>query len=249
MGHGVDDFHALLTGVERIGSDVVCFRACCPDIARKVKPGQFVLLRDPEWGLDPLLMRPFAVSGVFGDGIEILFQIVGRGTMMLSKKTPGDAIVVRGPMGSGFLPPTSIPVYVAGTLGVAPLLFARERFGSGRFFLGVPSEKWADFSLWVKGRCPELELFSDDGSLGIKGTALNGIGVDPEGISVMACGPIPMLAAMAKLNLGDCQISMESRMACGIGACSGCVIETVNGLRRVCADGPVFRLDEVIWNG
>nr|WP_321503769.1 dihydroorotate dehydrogenase [uncultured Dethiosulfovibrio sp.] len=248
MGRGVDDYSAVLTSVELIGEDVVYLRAKCPELACEVEPGQFILLRDPAWGLDPLLMRPFAVAGVIGDDIEILLQVVGKGTEMLAQRKPGDPLVVRGPMGRGFSKPSSSPVYVAGTLGSAPLLFARDRFGAGRFVLGVPNDRWESFVMWLKRRCPELEVFSDDGSLGTKGNSLKGLNPE-DGISVMACGPGPMMAAMANMGLKDCQVSMESRMACGIGACSGCVIETSSGKKRVCADGPVFDLQEVVWNG
>lgn len=248
MGRGVDDYSAILTSVELIGEDVVYLRAVCPEIAASVEPGQFILLRDPSWGLDPLLMRPFAVAGVVGDEIEILLQVVGRGTKMLSERSPGDPLIVRGPMGRGFSAPEAAPVYVAGTLGSAPLLFARDRFGAGRFILGVPGSSWAPFVRWLQERCPEVEVFSDDGSLGEKGNALKGL-TPGDDVSVMACGPGPMMAAMVPLNLKDCQISMESRMACGMGACSGCVIDTKSGKKRVCADGPVFQVQEVVWNG
>lgn len=248
MGRGVDDYSAVLTSVELICDDVLYLRASCPEVAKGIDPGQFILLRDPSWGLDPLLMRPFAVAGVIGDDIEILLQVVGKGTERLVNRKVGDPLIVRGPMGRGFSAPSSSPVYVAGTLGAAPLLFARDRFGVGRFIMGVPNSGWGNFVHWMEKRCPELEVFSDDGSLGTKGNALKGL-PPGEDVSIMACGPGPMLAAMAKLGLGDCQVSMESRMACGIGACSGCVIDTLSGKKRVCADGPVFDLQEVVWNG
>lgn len=247
MGRGVDDYSAVLTSVELICEDVLYLRASCPEVVRDMEPGQFILLRDPSWGLDPLLMRPFAVAGVVGDEIEILIQVVGKGTEMLMGRKAGDAVIVRGPMGRGFTAPSSTPVYVAGTLGAAPLLFARDHFGAGRFVLGIPNSGWASFAHWIEKRCPELEVFSDDGSLGTKGNALKGL--DPsQDVSVLACGPGPMLAAMSKLGLDDCQVSMESRMACGVGACCGCVIDTLSGKKRVCADGPVFDLKEVVWN-
>lgn len=245
----MDDFDGILTEVRRIGGNVLSFRILCPHIAGAVEPGQFVFIRDPLWGLDPFLMRPFAVSGVFGGNIEVVFQIAGKGTSMLSRKSEGESLTVRGPAGHGFLPPVSRPVYLAGTLGAAPLLFARERFGPGKFVLGVPDAGWSRFFDWAADRCPELELFSDDGSVGKRGTPLDAVDPGRKGISIMACGPAPMLRAISELNPEDCQVSMESRMACGIGACSGCVVETVNGLRRVCVDGPVFRLEEMVWHG
>lgn len=248
MGSGVDDYSVVLTSVELIGDDVLYLRILCPEVAEVIEPGQFILLRDPAWGLDPLLMRPFAVAGASEKEIEVLLQVVGKGTELLSKRKTGDPLVLRGPMGRGFALPKSSPVYVAGTLGSAPLLFARDRFGAGRFILGVPNSSWEPFVQWLEKRCPELEVFSDDGSLGSKGYALKGLNTEDE-VSVMACGPGPMLAAMSRLGLKDCQVSMESRMACGLGACSGCVIDTSSGKKRVCADGPVFDLQEVIWNG
>lgn len=247
MGGSVDDFLCRITARETIGKDVLYLRISCQAIADSISPGQFILLRDPAWGMDPLLMRPFAVSGVFGDELEVLIKLVGRGTSLLSMRSIGDELVVRGPMGRGFSIPDGFPIYVAGTLGAAPLLFARQTFGIGRFVLGVPDDRWVPFATYLAARCPELEIYSDDGSIGVRGTALNGI-EKGEIRPILACGPMGMMAAMRKISPRSCQVSLESRMACGIGACCGCVVDTVKGKRRVCADGPVFELEEVIWN-
>jgi dihydroorotate dehydrogenase electron transfer subunit len=247
MSGNVDDFPCKITAREMVGEDILSVRVRCPSIAESIYPGQFVLLRDPSWGMDPLLMRPFAVSAVYGEDLELLIKLVGRGTSLLAERSVGDDLVVRGPMGRGFSSPESSPIYVAGALGAAPLLFARQVFGVGRFVLGVPGEGWGPFVDYLEARCPEMEVFSDDGSIGARGTALDGL-EKGESHPVYACGPMGMMAAIVKLEPLSCQVSLESRMACGIGACCGCVIETIQGKRRVCADGPVFSLEEVVWN-
>ena len=246
-----DDYSATLVSTRIIGDDVCWMELECSEIAASAEPGQFVLLRDPKWGRDPLLMRPFAVAGVNGNNVEVLFRILprGKGTRRLSEVSVGEKLVLRGPMGRGFDKPEINPVYLAGALGIAPLLFAMQRFGNGVSILGVPGRGWEDFTDWVLSRYPDTMIYSDDGSIGNHGNALDGLfSLDYANCHVMACGPNGMLAALTGRGLSSCQVSLEKRMACGMGACCGCVVNTVAGKKRACVDGPVFDLEEVIWN-
>ncbi|PIE54783.1 MAG: dihydroorotate dehydrogenase [Dethiosulfovibrio peptidovorans] len=244
----VDDRLVTVIKQERAGEGVYALSLHCPSASVSAIPGQFVLIRDPSWGMDPLLMRPFAVAGVWEDRLEVVYRTVGRGTERLSRCLPGDELLLRGPVGRGFRAPASPPIYVAGTLGVAPLLFARQIFGGGRFILGVPDASWAPFVRWVLERCPEVEVFCDDGTIGTKGSALRGMS-SGESSPILACGPMGMMTAMSSMDLVDVQVSLENRMACGIGACCGCVTAAEYGHLRVCAQGPVFDLKELRHHG
>ena len=142
---------------------------------------------------------------------------------------------------------------VAGTLGIAPLLFLRERLGGfEKLFLGVGNASWKDFADWVAARAPETVLYSDDGSIGRKGFSIAGLeGEDLSGVSLVCCGPNPMMKALYQKYgqaCDDIQVSLEKRMGCGYGGCYGCVVDTVTGRRRICIDGPVFQAREVKWD-
>ena len=161
---------------------------------------------------------------------------------------------MRGPVGGAFAKAVhGRTIAVAGTLGVVPLMFLRERTGAfSKMCLGVGSAAWKDFADWVIERIPETELYSDDGSIGKKGFSIAGLeGIDLSDVSIVCCGPNPMMKA-AYIKYGsacdDIQVSLEKRMGCGMGGCYGCVIDTTTGRRRICIDGPVFKAEEVDWD-
>jgi len=134
-------------------------------------------------------------------------------------------------------------------MGVAPLLFAHQVYG-GRLVLGVKDGSWKGLCDWVRDSLKgEVSLFSEDGSIGEKGTALDGaLYYSYPSSEVWACGPKEMLFALYRALKGKVKGifgSIEERMACGIGGCYGCSMETPRGMRRVCVDGPVFDLKEV----
>ncbi|MCL5256639.1 MAG: dihydroorotate dehydrogenase electron transfer subunit [Chloroflexi bacterium] len=228
-------------------------------IVTGASPGQFVHLLCSET-YDPLLRRPFSFHRVnMGNRtVSLLYQVVGRGTDWLSHRTAGQALDALGPLGNGFRLQHSTKrlLLLGGGIGQAPLLAAAEEaVGRGVevvYAAGARSVKW----LLPVGFLPdevEYRVVTDDGSSGAKGivtdllTELLGW---PD--QVFACGPEPMYQAMASiarttgLRRGVVQISLEQRMACGVGACYSCVAETRRGLKKVCKDGPVFDLSEVI---
>lgn len=251
----IGDYTARLRANEKISEGVFHLTFECPEVARCAEPGNFVLAQALRSSA-PLLRRPLGVldadarEGTF----EVLFRVVGQGTALLSGMPAGSSLSLRGPVGGSFAPAAKGKVWaVAGTLGVAPLLFLRRRLGRfDKFLLGVPNALWKDFAQWVIDRVPETELYSDDGSLGKKGFCIAGLEGQPlEDLSLVCCGPNPMMKALYSqygAQCGNIQVSLEKRMGCGMGGCFGCVVDTKTGRRRVCVDGPVFQAREVEWN-
>lgn len=246
----------MVEKLEKLTARVFILHIRCPVIARNARAGQFVMIRFQD-RTDPLLGRPFAVAGSEGEIFRVWFQVTGKMTTLLSALSGGEIMSVRGPLGNGFgKPGREKLVLVAGTLGVAPLLKAYEEFGRKmdcELHLGVPDSSWFPFTEKVRDLITDVRLFSDDGSLGSQGNCLKGLspipGSDEE---IWACGPVPMLKALAghyRKGMPSIRVSLEARMACGIGGCQGCVIETVKGKKRVCVDGPVFSAQEVTWDG
>ena len=231
-------------------------RLNCPEIARKAKPGQFVLVY---CGEECLLPRPFSIHQVKNmEDLALYFAVLegGKGTTWLSQRKEGDEIVLSEPLGNGFsvkLDSHNL-LLVAGGMGIAPLAFlAQEALNKG-------SEVTLIYGTAVKHRYPEVLLpfgvklvaTTDDGSVGYRGLVTDLI---PEyadwADQVFACGPLPMYKAMARmpeLRNKAVQISLEVRMACGRGLCYGCSIKTRGGMKKVCQDGPVFGLGDIVWD-
>jgi dihydroorotate dehydrogenase electron transfer subunit len=259
--------------------DTCRVRFACPEIARRVVPGQFVMLRLADCN-DPLLGRPMAVYDVAPDDagqptfLDVVYQLVGKMTHRLAASPAGSRLDVWGPLGNGFPPtPAEHLVMVAGGIGQTPLLLlARERLGVQAF--GDPPRQFAcarrvtlcygarsrEFLAGVEDfrrAGVEVHLSTDDGSIGQRGlvTALVPpvVEASPWPCRIVCCGPEPMLAATAALarQLGvACDVSLESPMACGVGACFGCVkrIRDAAGnwdYRRTCVEGPVFDAADV----
>lgn len=235
-------------------------------------PGQFVMLRETDRS-DPLLSRPLSIFGFKqlngGAILDLLYRIAGRGTSLLAKLSEGSPLTVLGPLGRGFsiAPESKRVIFVAGGVGVAPLVFLlragilsqAENLPSRHFYLGARSADLLAGLEQLGGVC-ELDLCTDDGSRGHRGLVTDLLqhdlptdsGADLE-TTIYACGPMPMLGALSHLLAGrhiPCQISLEERMACGLGACLGCAVETFGpagekSYKRVCHDGPVFALREI----
>lgn len=232
------------------GTFVLAFRA--PSIAAGVRPAQFVNIKVNALPV-PLLRRPFSVYRVDGDVVEILFNVVGTGTELLARSRPGDMLDVLGPLGHswGLDADYDTALLVGGGLGVAPMPIttsALSRLGKNvRTFIGARSAR-----LLVTGHLQGLEVATDDGSAGARGTVVDLVrgAIAGGGISrpkIFACGPTPMLRALASAaeDLGvPCEVSLESAMACGIGICQGCPVETRgDGGRKyalICKEGTVF---------
>ena len=246
-----------------------------PRIAQRAKPGQFVHIRISSEN-QVLLRRPFSVhrirKGKAGlEFIEIIYEVVGRGTRLLSEKNPKDKLDIIGPLGRGFdlmRYDMRYAILVAGGMGVAPLMFLVERLLCSpqrrvrrvhRDILVLIGSR-TKASLMCTGDFRRLgckvKVATDDGSAGFKGKItellkreLLTIGHKPS--AIYACGPSAMLKTVTgiseKYNIPS-QISLEQFMGCGLGACMGCVINTKGGYKRVCCEGPVFDGQDIVWS-
>lgn len=251
----IRDYDARLTAKEQISQGIWHLVFQCPQIASAAEPGNFVLFKTSRSSA-PLLRRPLGVldADAAAGTFEVLFRVVGKGTGLLAEGREGDVFSVRGPVGGSFRKLKHQHVWaVAGTLGIAPLLYLRKRLGGfNELFLGVGNAQWKDFAVWVKQRAPEMTLYSDDGSIGLKGFSIAGLeGRDLSDVSLVCCGPNPMMKALYEkygTQCDDIWVSLEKRMGCGMGGCYGCVVDTTTGRRRVCIDGPVFQAREVKWD-
>jgi len=240
-----------------------------PYIARAAKPGQFVQIKCSD-SMEPLLRRPFSIhrlkaKGSRLEGIEILYEVVVKGTKSLSKKREGEFLDVMGPLGSGFslhrplsLEPRAI--IIAGGIGAAPLVYLAEELKKNKIktivLIGAKTKGFILCEKDFKKVTSEVYVSTDDGTYGCKGFVsklfrkiLKTTESKFETV-VYVCGPAGMLRCIADIcreRNFECQESMEEKMACGIGACLGCVVETKSGNKLVCKDGPVFDAKELIW--
>jgi len=222
------------------------------------RAGQFFTLRCSD-SSDPLLRRPFAFSTFdrHSSRASCIYLRRGRTTIMLSQLSAGSRLDILGPLGNGFSLPArkSSPVLLAGGIGLGPVLFLdsalREAGHRPLFLYGARSAAFVPH-----GRLPPGgRLCTDDGSAGFKGTVMDSLLSSgcPEDAALFACGPGPMLKAIAgfaEKNSRPCQVAVEQRMACGVGACMGCTVAVRDERKfaRACVDGPVFGAQELSWD-
>jgi dihydroorotate dehydrogenase electron transfer subunit len=229
-------------GVVRLGLS-------CGTPAGEAVPGQFLMV-EASSGAFPVSRRPFTISRV--DGVrgvmEIVFEVVGRGTEALARVEPGDSLRVLGPLGRGFRISGSRWLLIGGGLGAAGFPFLAARIPSAAVILG------ASCSSRLIPTGMEASVATEDGSAGTKGLVTDLLaGVDwgsYDGIAV--CGPAAMMKAVVEMVppeiLRAVQVSMESRMGCGWGACGGCAVpSSAGGYLKCCTDGPVFDATEIDW--
>lgn len=223
-------------------------------------PGQFLHIK---CGSSRILRRPISVctcgSEKDGDLVDIVFQIRGEGTQWLAGHQEGDRLDVLGLLGNGFhMIPGGRYLLAGGGIGVPPLYgCAQFSEGRARAVLGFRSREQVILSDAFEKNCERVDLCTDDGTLGchgfVDGQVRKILEQDKAFTQILACGSKPMLQSVAAVaaEFGiPCQVSMEERMACGIGACLGCAIRMKDGsMRHVCKDGPVFNAEEVDWNG
>ncbi|MFZ5996154.1 MAG: dihydroorotate dehydrogenase electron transfer subunit [Nitrospirota bacterium] len=217
------------------------------------EPGQFYMLQTGD-SFDPLLKRPFSIFSYEENTLHFLYRIRGKGTHSLSKLKEGTDIQLIGPLGNSYPAPEGNFIAVAGGIGIASLFPLLQKFEK-RAHLCYGARNKAELVMVDEARKAAKELFiaTDDGSAGGKGFVteyLKHCLDSSPGAPVYACGPTPMLHIVAK-KVRDrgipCYVSLEEHMACGIGACLGCVVKTTAGQKRVCKEGPVFAAEEIIW--
>ena len=210
-------------------------------------PGKFVEVSLPGF----FLRRPFSVCGVEGDELTLAVKLAGRGTAALHELPAGAQLEVLTGLGRGFDLARSggAPLLLGGGSGTAPMLYlARELSKLGvrpAAAIGFGTAAECCFEREFREVCSDLRVFTQDGSRGERGLVTQALSGNYS--FVYACGPLPMLRAVDEGSAAPGQFSLEARMGCGFGACMGCTVETKNGPRRVCRDGPVFGLGEVRW--
>lgn len=231
-------------------------------IASEANPGQFLEIRVVD-NIEPLLRRPISIYNANKQNgeIEFIFQIKGKGTEILSQRSEGELLDVIGPLGNGtfkFEEYKNI-VIIGGGIGIFPLhelsKRAKENNVNTKIYVGFRNKEFVLLEEELKQVCNELILCTDDGSYGKKGFAINFLkeDIEKEPIDcIYACGPLPMLKAVQQYAIEKnipCQISLEERMACGLGVCLGCAVKTSNKetteYKHVCKDGPVFDAKDV----
>lgn len=239
---------------EQIASDVYSLYLQVGEMAKEAVPGQFVSIYCKEGSR--LLPRPISICEALPDKgqLRVVYRVVGAGTKEFSKLHAGAEVEVMGPLGNGYTLRDKKAVLIAGGIGIPPMLELAKRLDCEKtIVLGYRDELFLteDFTPYGK-----VVLASEDGRHGTKGNVLDAIREQAvDGDVIYACGPIPMLRAIKEYGLSngmEVQISMEEKMACGIGACLACVCNSteVDGHsyvknKRICKDGPVFFAEEV----
>jgi dihydroorotate dehydrogenase electron transfer subunit len=219
------------------------------NLSRNIRPGQFLHVRvNP--GQDPFLRRPFSYFRASSGRVEILYEVLGRGTSILSGKKKGDSLRAMGPLGNAFKENLGKKkrILVAGGVGVPPLVFLAEQYPTAYLLIGTRSKA----ELMPKSELGKVRAkvlcSTEDGSYGTEGRVtllLEKIlkGQHPGECFIQTCGPKKMMEAViaiaAKYGVQG-EASWDESMACGVGACLGCMVKTRGGLKRACADGPVF---------
>ncbi|MBU1863012.1 MAG: dihydroorotate dehydrogenase electron transfer subunit [Candidatus Omnitrophica bacterium] len=226
-------------------------------ISRRVSCGQFIMLKITD-GCEPLLRRPLSVGWVDKNSIHLVYKIVGKGTSLLATRKEGETLNVLGPLGKGFtFHPRNDVVLVAGGIGIASLIALTTMCRQGKIKLLYGAKTKSEFipERFLSLTKKSITYVTEDGSFGTKGLVTNVLEhyLKTNGHKkpyIYTCGPMPMLRAVTKLAHKfkvDGEASLEERMACGVGACLGCAVETVQGVKMVCKDGPVFSFEELGW--
>jgi len=224
-------------------------------------PGQFFMVSAGQ-GMDPLLKRPFSLHRWLGGNFQMMYRVVGKATAILKDKSPGEMLDVIGPLGNGFQVAGNgekMPILVAGGIGVAPIFALAESLSrlKPEFFYGARTGGEILCAEELKSLGINTVISTDDGTSGEKGSVVDQLNNflslnsrSADSYRLYACGPKPMLRSLSllakKYKIGGL-MALEESMACGIGSCLGCVVNTTSGYKRVCKEGPVFPLEDIIW--
>jgi len=225
------------------------------ELANESVAGQFLHIK---CGEERILRRPISICSIRDDKINFVFEAKGEGTKWLSNCKPGDKLNILGPLGKGFSIPNGKLIVVGGGVGTPPMLFAAETKKSDvTAILGFRSIDRVILVDEFDAVCDDVYITTDDGSAGIHGSVtkpLEELLKSGEYDSVISCGQLLMQKAVAEIcnRFGiKCQVSLEERMGCGIGACLVCACATLEEneikMSRACVDGPVFSANEVVW--
>jgi len=256
---------------QKLGEDCFKLRLFCPQVARACRAGHFIHIQVNSFPY-PLLRRPMSIYKSDGKKtIEVVFRVIGVGTGLLSQKTEGEELEILGPLGNQFTPLAAgeIAVMAAGGLGIVPVYYyalelEKQKLEKQVYFVYGAKNK---SELYCREDTEKLKskvrYSTDDGSHGFKGYLTQLLDqliakekLDKNKIRIFGCGPDPMLESLSKYSKQNnlfCELSLEVGMPCGMGTCMGCVVKCADGqagevtFKRVCVDGPIFRVPEVIF--
>ena len=240
---------------EAINANVKRMVIEAPQIAEAAQPGQFVHVKKPD--SVNFLRRPFSIADADRENgtITLIYRIVGKGTAEYAAMKVGEAFSILGPIGNGFALKDGRPLLVGGGVGIAPLIYLSRQLKDKKpiLLIGGKNKDEVFWEKYLQEFADKIYITTDDGSVGFKGFTvqlLPQILAENNIEHIYTCGPNIMMEGVAKLAHEqdiDCQVSLEKRMACGIGVCLGCTFEDkLTGKRRkVCTEGPVFASKEV----
>jgi dihydroorotate dehydrogenase electron transfer subunit len=222
-------------------------------------PGQFYMIGAVN-SLDPLLKRPFSYFRKTAETIQFLYAVKGKGTLHMKSLKAGSEIQVIGPLGSGYPIPRRrfTPLLIAGGIGIASLFSLAECCARKPYLIyGARCKNDLLILNELEKLGSELTTCTDDCSFGREGkvtdiltSLLSSPSSGGRSFMLYACGPKPMLAAVSEIAVANGikgYVSLEENMACGFGACLGCAVQTIRGYKRVCKEGPVFPIEEIVW--
>lgn len=249
----------------KVGRDFFLLDILYPEEVGSILPGQFIqlkLLREEGF----LFRRPFSITSVdeSKNSIQVLFKVVGKTTKEMAKLADNDIVDIIAPLGNGFIvQDAKFHLLVAGGMGVAPLYLLSQKIKEKNdsyivSFLGYKNKQEIVYEAELKKYSDELMVATDDGSYGRQSLITNLLKEYLEDkqskFAIYTCGPKPMLKTLldiAKNNKIFCQASLEEYMACGVGACLGCVVKLENDkgytYQRVCKEGPVFDISKLVF--
>ncbi len=249
----LSDRDAIIEKTELLSKDIVSMWLNCDGL--DFEAGQFLMLETPGFSL----RRPFVLVDKVNNSIRVIFKLRGEGTHLLSMLGPGTTLKVLAPLGEKFPDPeeASIPLLVGGGIGIVTMLPLAKKLSKKHkpiMFMGADTRN----SLILENEFKDLAQIvtsTDDGSCGDKCNVVQLIEKyvfkNKGKYTIYACGPNPMLRSLGKFAESKdikCYVSLEERMACGVGACLCCAVKTKHGIKRVCKEGPVFEAKDIKWN-
>ena len=258
---------------ENLKSSYFLMRVHSPAIADKIRAGQFIMIKASREH-SPLLRRPFSIYKTYPSNhpeknlsgtLFVLYKNVGKGTQRMTDFKKGDEVDIIGPLGNGFSPPplpsSANVTLIGGGVGIVSLFLLSEglRMSGLSVYIGGKTGEDILCEEDFKKLSSEVFIATEDGGRGYKGTVIDLFSSHAEERKrrsprfIYACGPVEMLKELAKridVSQCVCQVSLEARMACGFGACWGCVVRTKRSrspYQRVCSEGPVFNIEDILW--
>ena len=219
--------------------------------------GQFFMLQTGKT-YDPLLKRPFSLFRCQNGILQFLYRMRGKGTMCMADVKAGEVVQILGPLGNAYPVPAGDFIVVSGGIGIASTFSLLQKYPNKAYlFYGARNCDELLMLDEAKALAKDVCITTDDGTVGKKGLITGPLKEHMESavfakkpLPIYTCGPTPMLKAIAQILKGrglTCYASLEEVMACGLGACLGCVTKTISGYKRVCKEGPVFDIEDIVW--